>query len=557
MHILRTVNERMTCMNAAKLLPCFLVFFTGPIHFRSVRHVLPLALQPRNYKSSQSWRDIAGAVICKTNLIAFEGLGESNIAVFKRAQGNYRRAGLHQQAFSKRIYSTGPAKTTSTALHRLSRFVLYTRRTVASVFAISLITFVLYYLTDTRAAFHRNIAAPVLRLLHQDAEEAHEAGVEALKYLYRFRLHPRDRSGEDDSEILKVKVFGHVLRNPVAISAGLDKHADIVSPLFTLGPAIVEIGGVTPLLQDGNEKPRMWRVPSQRALINRYGLNSKGAAHVARQLRRRVKEFAAAQGLGIGLEAERLVLDGDAGVPPGSLSPGKLLAIQIAKNKATPERDFEAVTRDYVQCCAQLAEYADIIVVNVSSPNTPGLRSLQEMEPLREILTGVVDATKAVRRRTRPAVMVKVSPDENSDVQITDICRVIWQSGVDGVIVANTTRQRPQVKASAQSLSEQESICLQEPGGYSGPALFPRTLELVGRYRRALDISLSGSQNDGKVRKTIFASGGICSGNDVSQALLAGADVAMVYTAMVYEGSGFITSLKRQTREAIQRSASG
>lgn len=186
--------------------------------------------------------------------------------------------------------------------------------------------------------------------------------------------------------------------------------------------------------QSGNPRPRVWRLPSQNALINRYGLNSEGADHVAMRLRQRVREYAYSLGWGTGEEVEQRVLDGEAGVPAGSLTSGKFLAIQIAKNQWTPS-DIEAVKRDYVYCVDALARYADIIVVNVSSPNTPGLRSLQQEEPLTNILTAVVSATKTKRKERPPYVMVKVSPDEDSDEDVRGICHAILASGVDGVIV--------------------------------------------------------------------------------------------------------------------------
>jgi len=136
------------------------------------------------------------------------------------------------------------------------------------------------YITDTRASIHQWAAVPALRLLHQDPEEAHHAGIRYIKGLYNFNLHPRERGGHDDGA-LKVEVFGHILDNPIGTSAGIDKNAEIPSPLFALGPAIVEVGGVTPHPQEGNPQPRVFRLPSQNALINRYGLNSEGVEHVA------------------------------------------------------------------------------------------------------------------------------------------------------------------------------------------------------------------------------------------------------------------------------------
>lgn len=265
------------------------------------------------------------------------------------------------------------------------------------------------YITDTRASAHRWLVIPALRILYPDPEDAHHAGNTALKALWQLGLYPRERGDPDAKGDLTVDVFGHTLRNPIATSAGIDKHADIPNPLFAIGPAIIEIGGTTPMPQDGNERPRVFRLPSQRAFINRYGLNSEGADHVAMRLRQRVREFAHSVGLGHDASAERFVLDGHAGVPAGSLTNDKLLAVNIAKNKFTPEKDVDAVERDYVYCVERLGPYADILVVNVSSPNTPGLRSLQQTAPLTKILTGVVKAAQQTDRKTKPAVMVKVS----------------------------------------------------------------------------------------------------------------------------------------------------
>lgn len=196
-----------------------------------------------------------------------------------------------------------------------------------------------------------------------------------------------------------------MLANPVGISAGLDKGAEIPDPLFSMGPAVVEVGGVTPLPQMGNPKPRVFRLPSQQALINRYGLNSDGADAVAMRLRLRLRQYAYGNGFGIDEIGEQMVLDGGAGVPPGSLAKGKLLAVQIAKNSVTSDEDIEAVKADYIYCVKTLGKYADIIIVNISCPNVSG----QKLESLGDILTSVVDSTKKVDRRTKPAVMVKVT----------------------------------------------------------------------------------------------------------------------------------------------------
>jgi len=348
-------------------------------------------------------------------------------------------------------------------------------------------TFGYLYVTDTRASIHEWLVVPALRQIYPDGEEAHHAGTHMLKVLHSFGLNPRERGVADSQGDLAVEVFGHTLNNPIGTSAGIDKGAEIPTPLFELGAGVVEVGAVTLLPQEGNPKPRVFRIPSQNALINRYGFNSEGAELVASRLRQRVREFAYHAGLGLGEDAERQVLDGEAGVPPGSLLKGRLMAVQVAKNKTTSENDIDAVVRDYATAVGHVGKYADILVVNVSSPNTPGLRTLQNVEPLTRLLSGVVGAVKKIDRKTKPVVMVKVSPDEDSEEQVSGICEAVWDSGVDGVIVGNTTKKRPDPLPKGYLLPQSEAKLLLEQGGYSGPQTFERTLSLVSRYRKALD----------------------------------------------------------------------
>lgn len=377
----------------------------------------------------------------------------------------------------------------NTATNRLRNFI------VGSSF-LTLTGLGYVYFTDTRASIHQYVVPAVQQWLYPDAEASHHAAIVFLKELWIAGLNPRERGASDSDGRLSVEVFGHTLANPVGISAGLDKNADIPDALLALGPGIVEIGGVTPLPQDGNPKPRVFRIGSQQALINRYGLNSEGADFVAMRLRQRVREYAYNHGYGIDEEAEQMILDGEAGVPPGSLVPGRLLAVQIAKNKLTPEHDLSAVIRDHIYCVEQVGKYADIIVVNVSSPNTPGLRSLQSQEPLTQILLHTVAAANLVDRKTKPAVMVKVSPDEDSEAQIQGICDAVWESGIQGVIVGNTTKRRPDPWPQGYMLTATEARTMLEQGGYSGPQLFPKTLDLVKRYRKTLDAGPSFDDSD-------------------------------------------------------------
>lgn len=408
---------------------------------------------------------------------------------------------------------------------------------------------------------HRWIVPPLLRLVLPDAEDAHHVGTVALKTLYQLGLNPRERPGlslvsaAKEPSDLAVSVFGTVVANPIGISAGLDKDAEIPDALFDLGAGIVEVGGCTPRPQGGNPKPRVWRVPAVEGMINRYGLNSRGADAMAARLRDRLRKFARSLGL-----TEQQVLNGEGTeVPPGSLLPGRLLLVQIAKNKETDERDVEAVAKDYVYCVNRLAPYADVLVVNVSSPNTPGLRDLQATGPLTKILSAVVDEARKTARKTKPKVMVKVSPDEDEDSQIEGIVQAVWMSGVDGVIVGNTTKRRQGLVPAGIKLTVKEQQALTEQGGFSGPTMFDQTLYLVQRYRKLLDghslqagtdevTSNAGKSSDQKV---IFASGGIKDGQQALKVLNAGASVAMLYTGLVYGGSGTVTRMKGELRKEI------
>ncbi|KAK1543558.1 dihydroorotate dehydrogenase [Colletotrichum paranaense] len=462
----------------------------------------------------------------------------------------------------RRHASTGTGSSTESQAGSGLKTGLYSIALVGSLYVSYL------YVTDTRASIHA-LSPMLMRFAWSDAEDAHHAGTGMMKTLYDLGLHIRERDRTlVEHPALATEVYGMKLSNPIGISAGLDKHADIPDALFALGAGIVEVGGCTPRPQDGNPRPRVFRVPSLDGMINRYGLNSRGADSMAITLRERVRKFARKVGA-----TEQEVLDGEAGVPAGSLLPGRLLAVQIAKNKETDQKDVNAVAQDYVYCVQRLARYADILVVNVSSPNTPGLRDLQATEPLTRLLGAVVQEARKVDRKVAPKVMVKVSPDEEEDAQIEGIVQAVCSSGVDGVIVGNTTNRRTGIVPQGVKLTVKEQKALQETGGYSGPAMYSRTLDLVGRYRKKLDAqtlqtgsaeeaaaipdvdgSLSGKLHDlieGKdtPRKVIFATGGITNGEQALKILNAGASVAMVYTGLTYGGPGTITKIKREIKD--------
>ncbi|KAL3418019.1 dihydroorotate reductase [Phlyctema vagabunda] len=457
-----------------------------------------------------------------------------------------------------------PASTTTTAASSTSNSA---RNIVYGISATLLASLGYLYVTDTRASIHQWLVIPSLRWLYPDAEDAHHAGTKLLKLTYSLGINIRERPSKVTQTDLSTIVFGQKLQNPIGISAGLDKLADVPDALFALGPAIVEVGGCTPRPQEGNPKPRFFRLVDHESLINRYGLNSLGADHMAMQLRERVRLFAYHNGLGAGEEGERKVLNGEASVPPGSLQPGKILMVQVAKNKDTPGDDIEAVKKDYVYCVERVAPYADVIVVNVSSPNTPGLRSLQQVGPLKQLLKGVVECANSVQRKTKPPVMVKVSPDEDTDEQIEGIVEAVLDSGVAGVIVGNTTNRRTNFVPQGTGLTYQDQRTLKEQGGLSGPHMFERTRQLVAKYRYFLDgashstsesssVSGSISTNAEDGRKVVFASGGVTNGQQALQVLKAGADAVQIYTTMVYNGAGTVTRIKKEMVQEIKGSES-
>ena len=264
-----------------------------------------------------------------------------------------------------RLPSTVGIRYASTSVRRSSNMARNTALGTVIV-ATSLLAYL--YITDVRSSIlHRWLLVPVLRNIHEDGEAAHDAATRALSLAYPFGLHPRERFDTDEVGDLEIEVLGHRLCNPIGTSAGIDKGAEVPDQLLALGSAYVEVGGITPLPQEGNPKPRLFRLISQSALINRFGLNSDGADRVAMRLRKRLRRYAYSIGFGLDEEAEARVLNGEAGVPPGSLVKGKLLAVQIAKNKMTPDDDIEAITNDYVCCVERLGKFADVIVVNVSS----------------------------------------------------------------------------------------------------------------------------------------------------------------------------------------------
>ncbi len=343
--------------------------------------------------------------------------------------------------------------------------------------------------------FYERIVRPLL--FRQDAEHAHESAVRALARL--GRLGPVCRALEHWSQLpaarfRPVEAFGLKFPNAVGLAAGFDKNATAWPAAAALGFGHVEAGTVTARAQPGNERPRMFRYPAQEAVINRMGFNNDGAAAVA-------------------LRLNALPPAGRRRIP---------LGINLGKSKvATPE---EAVA-DYLDSFALLADHADYVVLNVSSPNTPGLRALQDEKPLRELLGAVTDARRA--RATAPGgrhvpVLLKIAPDLTWP-QIDAVLGVIAEFGLDGIIATNTTLARPGFFASVG-----------QTGGLSGTPLRRRSTEIIAYIARATE-----------GRLPIIGVGGITDAASAAEKLDAGATLVQVYTGMIFRGPFFARDLAR------------
>ncbi|KAI9450956.1 Dihydroorotate dehydrogenase-domain-containing protein [Russula earlei] len=371
---------------------------------------------------------------------------------------------------------------------------------------------VVYYF-DSRAAIHRYLIAPVIRNL-LDPESGHKLAVSALESGFA----PRDMFPDD--ERLKIELWGQTLSNPIGLAAGFDKDGRAVDGLFNLGFGWVEVGSVTPKPQPGNPRPRVFHLPEDSALINRYGFPSQGHVSVLSHLRARLPTFPSTTEDGL-----------------ASLRQGRLLAINLGKNKESQPESPD----DFISGVHAFAPYADVLVINVSSPNTPGLRcvwlqGLQKRDLLVHLLCSVVqarDETSASSMR-RPKLVLKISPDLDSD-GMDDIADAVGtvKGGIDGVIVSNTTVQRPAHLRGANHA---------EQGGLSGSPLLPLALNVVRGLRKRLPAEVP-----------IIGCGGISSGADALAFAQAGATCIQLYTAFGYDGAGICRRIKDELTEELTR----
>jgi dihydroorotate dehydrogenase len=343
------------------------------------------------------------------------------------------------------------------------------------------------------------------RLFKMDSERAHERGVDAMALLAAISplcrlLEARHRLPGGLTK--PVEAFGLKFANAVGLAAGFDKNGRAWPAAAALGFGHVEIGTITAHAQGGNPKPRMFRYPVEEAVINRMGFNNEGAEAVARRLAKQ----------------------------PGAGHRRIPLGINLGKSKVT---EIDQATADYLASFAQLADYADYLVLNVSSPNTPNLRQLQDEGRLRELLGAVSAANRdraALPGKTRLPLLLKIAPDLTFP-QVDAVLGVIAEFGLDGVIATNTTLARPGFFATVN-----------EAGGLSGAPLRRRSTEMINYIARATD-----------GRLPIIGVGGITDAESAGEKLDAGATLVQIYTGMIYRGPFFAAEIARALQERQRR----
>jgi dihydroorotate dehydrogenase len=336
--------------------------------------------------------------------------------------------------------------------------------------------------------FYQLIRPALFRLNPEIAHHLTLAGLQGLSRL--GKLNPLRHSPESSART----VMGLSFPNPVGLAAGLDKNGECIEGLAALGFGFIEIGTVTPRPQPGNIMPRLFRLPEAEAIINRMGFNNKGVDFL-------LQRVAQSRYRGI-------------------------LGINIGKNRDTP---VERALDDYLHCLRKVYSAAGYVTVNISSPNTPGLRTLQTGENLEQLLGGLAAERESLAREQgrRVPLAVKIAPDlEPGDIEA--IADALARHGIDAVIATNTTASREGVEGLPHAA---------EAGGLSGRPVFARSTEVVRQLARALQGKLP-----------IIACGGIFSADDARRKLDAGADLVQIYTGLIYRGPGLVSELVRGLR---------
>ncbi|XP_020244638.1 dihydroorotate dehydrogenase (quinone), mitochondrial isoform X1 [Asparagus officinalis] len=356
---------------------------------------------------------------------------------------------------------------------------------------------------------------PLFALL--DPEAAHRVAVSAASHGFV----PREK--RPDPAILGLEVWGRKFSNPIGLAAGFDKHAEAVEGLLGLGFGFMEIGSVTPMPQEGNPKPRIFRLPKEGAIINRCGFNSEGIVVVAKRLGaqhgKRKMENTSSSPHSMNDEVKQ----------GGKAGPG-ILGVNIGKNKTS-----EDAVADYVQGVHTLSQYADYLVINISSPNTPGLRKLQGRKQLKDLVKKVQAARDEMQwaEDGPPPLLVKIAPDLSKQ-DLEDIAAVALALRLDGLIISNTTISRPD-PVSQHPLAG-------EAGGLSGKPLF----EMSTNVLKEMYILTRG-------KVPLVGCGGVSSGEDAYKKIRSGASLVQLYTAFAYGGPALIPLIKAELAECLER----
>ncbi|KAL1508938.1 hypothetical protein ABEB36_003753 [Hypothenemus hampei] len=355
--------------------------------------------------------------------------------------------------------------------------------------ATSLYAGVSIYKNDEK--FYKESLMPLIHLL--DPERAHRLAV----FISKYRLV--SKSQFKDSNVLKIRIFGKEFSNPIGLAAGFDKNGEAVMGLKDIGFGFVEIGSVTPLPQPGNDKPRLFRLSEDRAVINRYGFNSNGHKDVLMRM-------------------EQLRRNPD--LP--------IIGLNLGKNKTS-----EDPVKDYVDGIETFGRVSDYLVINISSPNTPNLRTLQNKENLRHLLKAVVAARNALDVNPKPPLLLKLAPDL-TEQEKKDIANIISEKDckVEGLIISNTTIERPSLKSAYQK----------EAGGLSGAPLRDVSTQMI----KEMTLLTKGDL-------VIIGVGGIFTGKDAYEKIRAGASLVQVYSSMVYEGPPIISKIKRELEDILKK----
>jgi dihydroorotate dehydrogenase len=338
---------------------------------------------------------------------------------------------------------------------------------------------------------YKSIIKPLLFQLNP--ETAHHFTFSTLKTLFKIPFAKKIASGVFclESNNLEREVIGLKFKNPVGLAAGFDKDAKLYKELSAFGFGFIEIGTVTPVAQPGNEKPRMFRLPLDNGLINRMGFNNEGVVAATNRLRKRNKN---------------LIIGGN-----------------IGKNKVTANED---AINDYEICFVTLFDVVDYFVVNVSSPNTPGLRALQDKEPLTRLLNHL-QQLNAKKVNPKP-ILLKIAPDLNQE-QLDEIVEIVLETKLDGIVATNTTISREHLKTDKLIVEGYGA------GGLSGKPITQKSTSVI-KY----------IADKAQKRFAIIGVGGIHSAEDAIEKLNAGADLVQVYTGFIYEGPGLVKSILRK-----------